>query len=211
MEGWMKPEKKNRDNFLSDQTVRQRLMIGAAGLFARKGYVSTTVREIVQAARVTKPALYYYFKNKEDIFLELMQEAEARFEVLLKSARKESGEVKDRILFLSEQVFQLFLDQIDLARVGISIHYGPAQGTPDFNFETFHLKFQELIKKLIREGIRKREFRKGNVIDMTWTVLGAINMAIEIELWHPEMSVGRKGLGRVLNLVFEGISAKDRK
>ena len=191
---------------MADQTVRQRLLAGAAELFSRKGYASTTVREIVEAAHVTKPALYYYFQNKEGIYLELMREAEARFEILLGSARKEIGTVKKRILRFSEKVFQLFLDQIEIARLGISIHYGPAQGTPFFDFDSFHLKFQELIEQLIREGIRKGEFRKGNVMDMTWAVLGTINVAIEVQLWHPEKSIGRKGLVRIMELVFEGIS-----
>lgn len=199
-------KKERAAEFITDQTVRQRLLAGAAELFARKGYASTTVREIVEAAHVSKPALYYYFRNKEGIYLELMREAEARFEILLDSAQKETGEVKPRILRFSEQVFQLFLDQIELARVGISIHYGPAQGTPFFDFDAFHLKFQELIERLIREGIRKGEFRKGNTMDMTWAVLGVINVAIEIQLWHPEKSMGRKGLTRVLKLVFDGIS-----
>ena len=196
---------------MTDQTVRQRLLASAAELFARKGYASTTVREIVEASNVTKPALYYYFRNKEEIYLELMRQAEARFEILLGSDRKEIGAVKERVLRFSEQVFQLFLDQIEIARVGISIHYGPAQGTPFFDFEAFHLKFQELIEKLIREGIRKGEFRKGNVMDMTWAILGAINVAIEIQLWHPEKSTGRKGLVRVLKMIFEGISSRNSK
>ncbi len=195
---------------MNDLTVRQRLLASAAELFARKGYASTTVREIVEAAKVTKPVLYYYFQNKEEIYLELMREAESRFEILLGSARKEIGTVKKRVLRFSEQVFQLFLDQIEVARVGISIHYGPAQGTPFFDFEAFHLKFQELIQRLIREGIRKGEFRKGNVMDMTWAILGAINVAIEVQLWHPEESTGRKGLVRVLKLIFEGISSGKR-
>jgi TetR/AcrR family transcriptional regulator len=196
---------------MTDQTVRQRLLASAAELFARKGYASTTVREIVEAALVTKPALYYYFRNKEGIYLELMREAETRFNILLDSARKEIGEVKSRILRFSEQVFQLFLDQIELARVGISIHYGPAQGTPFFDFDAFHLKFRGLIERLIREGIRKGEFRKGNVTEMTWAVIGAINVAIEVQLWHPEKSIGRKGLVRVLKFVFEGISKGNSK
>jgi TetR/AcrR family transcriptional regulator len=204
-------KKKMEAKFRTDRTVRQCLLASAAQLFSRKGYASTTVREIVEAAKVTKPALYYYFQNKEGIYLELMKEAEERFEVLLTSAQQEVGVVKKRILRFSEQVFQLFLDQIEVARVGISIHYGPVQGTPLFDFDSFHLKFQELIERLIREGIRNGEFRKGNVRDMTWAILGAINVAIEVQLWHPEKSTGRKGLVRVLKLVFEGISSDTSK
>jgi TetR/AcrR family transcriptional regulator len=202
---------KNLAGFMTDQTVRQRLLASAAELFARKGYASTTVREIVEAARVTKPALYYYFRNKEEIYLELMREAESRFELLLSNTREEIGRVQERILRFSEEVFQLFLDQIEIARVGLSIHYGPAQGAPFFDFAAFHLKFQKSIERLIREGIRKKEFRKGNVMDMTWAVLGAINVAIEVQLWHPEKSTGCKGLVRVLKLIFEGISSGKSK
>ena len=60
--------------------VRERLLTGATELFTRKGYAATTVREIVAAAGVTKPVLYYYFRNKEGIYLELIRGAFAKFE-----------------------------------------------------------------------------------------------------------------------------------
>ena len=76
-------EEKKPAGFVIDQTVRQRLLASAAKLFARKGYASTTVREIVEAAGVTKPVLYYYFPNKEGIYLEMMRGAWDRFDALL--------------------------------------------------------------------------------------------------------------------------------
>lgn len=202
---------KNQAEFMSNRTVRHRLLDGATELFARKGYAATTVREIVQAAGVTKPALYYYFQNKEGIFLELMREGGKRFESLLDEARKEIGTVKERVVRLSDQVYQLFLSQIEIARIGLSIHYGPVQGVPFVDFDVFPRKFQELIERLIREGVRKGEFRKRNVIEMTWAILGAISLAIETQLWHPEKSIGRQGLVRVLKIIFDGISNQGKK
>jgi len=35
--------------------------------FTIKGFASTTVREVCQAAGVTAPALYYYFGSKEGL------------------------------------------------------------------------------------------------------------------------------------------------
>jgi hypothetical protein len=46
---------------------------------------------------------------------------------------------------------------------------------------------------------------------MTWAILGAISLAIETQLWHPEKSIGRQGLVRVLNIIFDGISSKGSK
>ncbi|MCE1227092.1 MAG: TetR/AcrR family transcriptional regulator, partial [Geobacteraceae bacterium] len=48
--------------------VRQRLLDAALQLFSTKGYAATSVRELVEAAGVTKPVLYYYFKNKEGLY-----------------------------------------------------------------------------------------------------------------------------------------------
>jgi len=39
----------------------------AARLFAQRGYDATSVREIVEAAGVAKPTLYYYFRSKEGL------------------------------------------------------------------------------------------------------------------------------------------------
>jgi len=43
---------------------------------------------------------------------------------------------------------------------------------------------------------------------MAWAVIGAINVAMEIHLGHPELQLGREGLARVLKLIFQGISAE---
>ena len=61
-----------------NSAVRERLLREALRLFTERGYAATTVREIVAAAGVTKPVLYYYFGSKEGLYLEIMG-ASARF------------------------------------------------------------------------------------------------------------------------------------
>ena len=48
---------------------RERLMLRAAGnTFSRKGFHRSSMDEIAQAAGVTKPMLYRYFRSKEDLY-----------------------------------------------------------------------------------------------------------------------------------------------
>lgn len=54
-------------------------MSAAIDLFCEKGYHATSVREIVERAGVTKPVLYYYFKNKDGLFSTLIAETMAKF------------------------------------------------------------------------------------------------------------------------------------
>ena len=45
--------------------VARHIARAAARLFAERGYDATSVREIVEAAGVAKPTMYYYFRSKE--------------------------------------------------------------------------------------------------------------------------------------------------
>jgi AcrR family transcriptional regulator len=192
----------------TDTAARQRLLSCATQLFTQKGYTATTVREIVGAAGVTKPVLYYYFRNKEGIYLELIREAFAKFDALLDSFRGLRGGVIERLLSLFGQVFSLFMENIEVARLMYSIYYGPPQGAPFFDFDTYHMKFQDTTRRLVKEGIHKGEFHMGNANDMVWAIIGAVNVAIEVRLCHPEMGMERKRLVRILRLILQGISAQ---
>ena len=191
-----------------DTDVRQRLLSCATQVFTRKGYTATTVREIVTAAGVTKPVLYYYFRNKEGVYLELIRGAFSKFDALLHASRSQRGTTTERLLRFSDQIFSLFMENIEVARLMYSIYYGPPQGAPFFDFDAYHIKFHDAIRRLVNEGIRKKEFHNGNAENIMWAIMGAINVAMEVRLCHPEMGMERKRLARILRLILQGISAQ---
>src|SRR4030042_586959 len=118
-----------RENpLLPDKFVRERLLEVATELFARKGYSATTTREIVDAARVTKPVLYYYFRSKEGIYLELMERAFKQFETVVDTSIMGSGSIEQRLLCLCDQVFDLALREIEVVRLVYAFYYGPPGG-----------------------------------------------------------------------------------
>lgn len=193
-----------RQQIKQDIGVRERLLIAAAEFFARKGYASTKVREIVNAAGVTKPTLYYYFQNKEGIYLEIMREALGKFESLLRAAKSESGPASRKLFALSDNLMVLLKANLQVARVMYAIYYGPPQESPFFDCEVFHFRLQDTLQEFIHEGIETGEFRDRNAQDMSWAILGVINIAIDMELSHPDMALGCEGLARVLAIVLDG-------
>lgn len=54
--------------------TRQALLTAARRLFAERGYAETGTEEIVAAARVTRGALYYHFRDKAELFRVVMEE-----------------------------------------------------------------------------------------------------------------------------------------
>ncbi|NBM17178.1 TetR/AcrR family transcriptional regulator [Streptomyces sp. GC420] len=54
--------------------TRQRIQDVALELFSQQGYEKTSLREIAEHLDVTKAALYYHFKTKEDIVISLFED-----------------------------------------------------------------------------------------------------------------------------------------
>ncbi|MFI7101724.1 TetR/AcrR family transcriptional regulator [Streptomyces sp. NPDC050161] len=63
--------------------TRQRIQDVALELFSEHGYEKTSLREIAEKLDVTKAALYYHFKTKEDIVIGLFQDLAAPIDELV--------------------------------------------------------------------------------------------------------------------------------
>ena len=136
--------------------VRERLLDVATELFARKGYAASTTREIVAAARVTKPVLYYYFKSKEGIYLELLERAFKRFEAVVDASITGSGSIEQRLRRLCDQVFGLVVEKIEVVRLMYSIYYGPPRERLTLILMPFTASFLKLSNRLFRRGFKAR-------------------------------------------------------
>ncbi|MFE8013539.1 TetR/AcrR family transcriptional regulator [Streptomyces antibioticus] len=63
--------------------TRQRIQDVALELFAEQGYEKTSLREIAERLEVTKAALYYHFKTKEEIIVSIFQDLTKPIEELI--------------------------------------------------------------------------------------------------------------------------------
>jgi AcrR family transcriptional regulator len=191
-----------------EQKVREKLHSAAARVFARKGYATATVREIVEMAGVTKPALYYYFGSKEGVYKAILETGFRDFETRANAVEKMKGRASIRLRRLCREVFALMQRHLDVVRLMHSFYYGPPQGAPFFDFDRALFRFHDMVGKIVRQGVRSGEFR-GNPEAMTLAVLGACNECIDLELVHPEMAVDGAGFGRVIDVVLRGMERKD--
>jgi len=193
-----------------DETARNHLLASALKLFNQKGYAGTTVREIVADAGVTKPVLYYYFGNKEGIYLEILEGPLQKFEELLENFCCEGGRASEKLKALCESSFQFYCENIEKAKLMNAIYYGPPQGAPYLNFEAYHGKLSNTVEQLVEEGIRTHEFCEMDLKDITLAIIGAFHIAMDIMLCQtPRITVSQDVLSRILNVIFHGILKKE--
>ena len=187
---------------------RERLLGAALELFTQRGYAATSVREICLTAGVTKPVLYYYFKSKEGLYLQLMQDSYSLFESILAELGSFPGSVRRRVIHFCEGVFDTSAQQLPLVKLIYSIYYGTPQGAPPFNLEQYYDRMLQVISALIEEGIATGELRPGNVNDMVWTALACMSIAIEEQLCHCNPRLDRAAMSRMLEIVFDGMALR---
>ncbi|NGO14848.1 TetR/AcrR family transcriptional regulator [Streptomyces sp. HC44] len=80
--------------------TRQRIQDVALELFAEQGYEKTSLREIAERLDVTKAALYYHFKTKEDILISLFRDLTKPLDELIEWAKGQPHtlETKQKVL-----------------------------------------------------------------------------------------------------------------
>lgn len=80
--------------------TRQRIQKVALGLFAEQGYEKTSLREIAECLDVTKAALYYHFKTKEEILVSVYEDLSRPIDELIEWGKSQPHclETKQEVL-----------------------------------------------------------------------------------------------------------------
>jgi len=147
------------DSESGSEDLRARVLRVATQLFADRGFVGTSVREVAEAAGCTKPALYYHYQSKQGLFLAALRaQAEALGEPIERACCAE-GSVRQR---LTEAVRAV----VGYARSdphGLLLLYRasrhPEEGQPDFDFASVQEAPLAMARTLLAEGLERGELR----------------------------------------------------
>ncbi len=88
--------------------TRQRIQDVALELFAEQGYEKTSLREIAEHLDVTKAALYYHFKTKEEILVSIFEDLTKPIEDLI-----EWGRGQPHTLETKQEIVRRYGDALD--------------------------------------------------------------------------------------------------
>jgi len=153
-----------KEDILSDVEMRNELINAASGVFAKYGYKKTNMDDIAAVFGKGKTFIYYYFKNKEDIFQAVLtDEADKLLKALSETAESESLPEKKLKKFVL--VWANTLMELDNYYQIIKTEYF---SNKDF-FKTLREKIDEkqheILTSIFREGTASGRFKK---LDPEW-------------------------------------------
>ncbi|MFX0072905.1 MAG: TetR/AcrR family transcriptional regulator [Candidatus Hermodarchaeota archaeon] len=98
---------------------KERIITAARACFARYGYEKTTMEDIGRQVGLNKTSLYHYFKNKDDIFNQVILLEKTDYFDAIRSKLKRIKECEKRIFTFLEERLYFFSKVPTLASISI--------------------------------------------------------------------------------------------
>lgn len=138
--------------------VKERLLRVATRLFARNGFEGTSVQDIVDAAGVTKGAMYHYYGSKDDLLYEVYHQLLTMQTTRLNEIVKGPGTPQERLRAAAIDVVVSSLANLDDMIVFFrSLHMLPDDRQTQVRAE--RRAYNDQFKALVEEGMADGTFR----------------------------------------------------
>jgi AcrR family transcriptional regulator len=147
-------------------------------LFSSKGYDATPVREICEAAGITKPTLYYFFGSKEGLFRSLIGEALERLRQELRETLAVPGTTSERLALVSRRYFRVAREQREFVRFLIALVHGPVTSAPTKLIHDFYEELVSAVARIVEEGVARGECAPGPTDARMLVFMGALTEAV---------------------------------
>ncbi len=114
---------------IETEETRKAILSAALITFSKKGYDNTTLEEIADVANLTRGAVYWHFKNKEDLLNILLEEYEGslllRIQGFLKDRKLKKMSLSERALLWITLWVETMVSERNLfrTRAVYNIHY----------------------------------------------------------------------------------------
>jgi len=136
------------------------IMASALRVMTKKGYYGSTMDDIVLDSKMSKGAIYHYYKSKKEVYLELIVYLESKYTDMFATVNKESTSAKKL-----KKLFTIWSDQLEKEPdffQSFSIFQSMSRHDKDFKqaMQRMYNRFQKFIELIIIEGIKSKEFKK---------------------------------------------------
>lgn len=173
-------------------------------VFGKYGFKKTTMDDIAAATRRGKTSLYYYFKNKDEIFQAVIKkEAEnlkANITRALKNISSPEEKIKIYILERMKTLYNLtgFYKTIKNELIDHLHFINDAR-------KQFDKDEAEMVKIILMEGISKNKFKLDD-IDLTASSIITLLKGVEVQFFvYNETDNNEHKLNEIINLIIHGL------
>lgn len=190
-----------------EHATKTKIFSEAARLFAEKGYHGVSMREISERSGVTKPTIYYYFRNKAGIYEELISESIKRMNELHERIRKQSSSAKEKLINLVKYNFIACLKHPEYIKFIYSLFTSRDKLPFLEDFKQRAFKGRKLLTDIIHQGIQSKEFGAGANPELASLIIeSVITQFIWLHLETDKVQLSDELAEKIIEMIFKGLN-----
>lgn len=158
------------------ETARQKIQRAAAHLYAIRGFDGTSMREIAEAAGVTKPLVFYHFESKEKLYASILQEAIGSCSTAGREILDGPVTATDKVRGLLRHHVAVIREKPEVFTFVYQILTMPGDLPLGFDYRSAGRELFDQLTRMIEEGQASGEFRNVDPVAAAVVPLASLGM-----------------------------------
>ncbi|MBU1351824.1 MAG: TetR family transcriptional regulator [Gammaproteobacteria bacterium] len=155
------------------EAKRNAVLQAAAQLFNERGFHATSLDDIAARLNVTKPTLYYYVKNKDEILLQCVSKGLEMMLEGIDASRAAGGKAIDQLMTCMQVYARIVTQDFGMCLIRV----GDEQLPPDSRKELRRLKsaIDQEFRRLVAEGVAEGSLQPCDPKMTAFVIAGALS------------------------------------
>ncbi len=194
----------------SKQLQRKAQILDAAlAVIVQKGYENSRMDDIVASSKMSKGAIYWYYKSKKEIYLSLVNHWVHNYSAVLNHIVDTDRSASDQL----RSLFQYFTVQYEKDPVvfkALLEFWSMAGRDPEFNdkLQKVYSEFVNLISTIIQQGMDNGEFKNLDVDITAMSIMVNIEGIMWFTLFKLKNTNAREYIQTISDFILSGLIKK---
>ncbi len=191
---------------------KEQIMSAALSVVVAKGYDQSRMDDIVEKSQLSKGAIYWYYKSKEEVYLSLVD----YWFVQYSSGVMDTLQQQESASYQLKALFDFFIEQFDKnpATFKLLVEFWRLAGlNPDFNakLQQIYSDFLEYIIEIIKVGVANGEFKNVEPRITALSILINIEGITWFTLFDKSGVEAHEYIDTISNFILNGLKKKRKK
>ncbi len=185
------------------QEIKREIAWNTKELFAQKGYSATSIDDICSINNRSRGSIYYHFKSKEEIFMYLIK---LNTQEWMDSWREIEGKYEtatEKLFALADHYVDDLTNPLNHAINEFMTGQVVSQQILDEMLALIEMPYT-LYEQIIKEGIKRGEFKPTNLESIKYVVIGLFN-GLSTFYFTKELDELRRLYKDAVDLILQGI------
>lgn len=190
----------------TDETTKEKIIEVAIDCFGEHGYDGTSMRMIAEKSGVSKPAIYYYFPDKEQLFQGIFSYVMEKFRSALERIKNSDANAIEKLKRVFLIRFGPVQEKIDVKRFMSRVFFNGAKNILKLDHRKYFREQEKIIMDIIQQGIDEGNFRTDiNSKYFLYSLIGAANLFTRDHILNDSSPISRDQVDSLVEQLIAGV------